>query len=303
MPGRVLEGLHRAGTLNPVVLIDDFDQLTETAEEAAGVLVQLLDRDLNRAFLDHYLGLSFDVSRCIFLVTACDEDRMPESLRERLEVIRFGSYTEGEKLAIAREHLIPRARREAGLDRYQFRVTPGALRALVRDYTHEAGVRQLARVLAALARKAAVHVLSGNYGLLVRKGFLPDLLGPAIVDEDIHPRGPRVGVAMGLAWTSAGGALLPIEAVRMPGSGSTMLTGSVGDVMRESVQAAISHVRTRFGELGLPSNALDSLDLHLHFPSAAVPKDGPSAGTASTLRMAAAPCYSSHESRRGLSRW
>ena len=150
----------------------------------------------------------------------------------------------------------------------------------MRDYTQEAGVRQLQRVLFALARKAAVQVLQGSYGLLVRKAFLTDLLGPANVDEDLHPARPRIGVSMGLAWTSAGGALLPIEAVRMPGSGTTILTGSVGDVMRESVQAAISHVRTRFGELGIAHDALDSLDLHLHFPSGAVPKDGPSAGVA-----------------------
>ena len=280
VPGCVLEGLHRARTLNPVVLIDDIDQLADGGEEAAGALLQLLDRELNRSFVDHYLGLAFDLSRCIFLVTACDEDHLPGSLHERLEVIRFGSYTEAEKLAIAREHLIPRAREDAGLDRYQFRVTPGALRELVRGYTQEAGVRQLARLLASLARKAAVHVLQGNYGLLVRKAFLPDLLGPGVVDEDIRPTRPQVGIATGLAWTSAGGALLPIEAVGMPGNGSTILTGSVGDVMRESVQAAISHVRTRFDELGLPHDALDALDLHVHFPAGAVPKDGPSAGVA-----------------------
>ncbi len=280
MAGMVLRGIRRAGTLNPVVLIDDIDHLAEDGDESAGVLLQLLDRELNKAFVDHYLGVPFDLSRCIFLVTACDEERLPESLHDRLEVIRFGSYTEGEKLAIAREHLIPRARENTGLDRYQFRVTPGALRSIVRDYTQEAGVRQLQRVLFALARKAAVQVLQGSYGLLVRKAFLTDLLGPANVDEDLHPARPRIGVSMGLAWTSAGGALLPIEAVRMPGSGTTILTGSVGDVMRESVQAAISHVRTRFGELGIAHDALDSLDLHLHFPSGAVPKDGPSAGVA-----------------------
>jgi ATP-dependent Lon protease len=285
VPGMLLQGILRAGTLNPVVLIDDIDRLSEKSDEAAGVLLQILDRELNRAFVDHYLGVPFDLSQCIFLVTAGDEERVPDALLDRLEVIRFGSYTEAEKLAIAREHLIPQARANAGLDHYQFRVTPGALRSIVRDHTHEAGVRQLERALSSLARKAAVQVLRGNYGLLVRKTFLPDLLGPGYVDEGLHPSQPRVGVAMGLAWTSAGGALLPIEAVRMPGGGNTILTGSVGDVMRESVQAAISHVRTRFAELGIAANALDALDVHLHFPSGAVPKDGPSAGMAIATAM------------------
>jgi ATP-dependent Lon protease len=276
----LLAGIHRAGTMNPVVLIDDVDRLAEGRGDEAGVLLQILDRELNKGFVDHYLGLPFDLSQCLFLVTAGDEERLPASLLDRLEVIRFGSYTEAEKLAIAREHLIPRARESAGLDRYQFRITPGALRRIVRDHTQEAGVRQLQRALAALARKAAVQVLRGNYGLLVRQAFLPDLLGPGFIDEGLHPARPRVGVAMGLAWTSAGGALLPIEAVRMPGNGNTILTGSLGDVMRESVQAAISHVRTRFAGLGIAADALDALDLHLHFPSGAVPKDGPSAGMA-----------------------
>ncbi len=278
LAGLVLQGLHRAGTMNPVVLIDEIDRVQ--LPDGGGVLLQILDRELNREFLDHYLGVPFDLSQCIFLVTANDVEEMPEPLLERLEVISFGSYTESEKLAIARGHLLPRARENAGLDRYQFKLTPGALRAVVRDYTHEAGVRQLQRVLASLARKAAVEVLRGDYGLVVRKSRLPELLGPANVDDDIHPARPRIGVTRGLAWTSVGGAMLPIEAVMMPGNGATILTGSLGDVMRESVQASISHVRTRFESLGVPTDVLDSLDLHIHFPSGATPKDGPSAGVA-----------------------
>jgi ATP-dependent Lon protease len=278
LAGLILQGLHKAGTMNPVVLIDEIDRVQ--LADGGGVLIQILDRELNREFLDHHLGVPFDLSQCIFLVTANDVEEMPEPLLERLEFVRFGSYTESEKLAIARGHLVPRARENAGLDRYQFKVTPGALRAIVRDYTHEAGVRQLQRVLASLARKAAVEVLRGNYGLMVRKSRLSELLGPAYVDEDLHPAKPRIGVTMGLAWTSVGGAMLPIEAVKMPGSGGTILTGSVGDVMRESVQASISHVRTRFESLGVPTDVLDTLDLHIHFPSAATPKDGPSAGIA-----------------------
>ena len=280
VPGLLLQGIQRAGTVNPVVLIDDIDRAQLAGGEAGTVLLQILDRELNREFTDRYLGVPFDLSRCIFLATASDAEELSDALHDRLEFISFGSYTEAEKLAIAREHLIPLARENGGLDRYQFKVTPGALRAIVRDYTLEAGVRQLQRMLAALARKAAVEVLRGNYGLMVRKSRLPELLGPANIDEDIHPARPRIGVTMGLAWTSAGGALLPIEALMMPGNGNLLLTGSVGDVMRESVQASISHVRTRFEGLGIPLDALESLDLHLHFPSGATPKDGPSAGIA-----------------------
>jgi len=278
--GLVLQGIQRAATMNPVVLIDDLDGARLAGGEAGGVLLQVLDRELNREFMDRYLGVPFDLSRCIFLATASDAEALPDALLDRLEFVSFGSYTEAEKLAIAREHLVPLARENAGLDRYQFKITPGALRAIVREYTLEAGVRQLQRLLASLARKAAVEVLRGNYGLIVRKSRLPELLGPAIVDEDIHPARPRIGVTMGLAWTTAGGALLPIEALVMPGNGGLLLTGSVGDVMRESVQASISHVRTRFADLGIALDALESVDLHLHFPSGATPKDGPSAGIA-----------------------
>ena len=280
-PGAILQELHRTGRRDPVILLDEIDKLSLGNEgNAGGALLQLLDPDQNAEFLDHYLGVPFDLSACLFVVTANDLDTMPEALIDRLEVIPFAGYTESEKAAIARAHLLPRARDTAGLQSWQLHLTPAALRTVIRAYTAEAGVRQLQRRLGALARKAAVEVVRGSKGLWLRKADLARLLGPPMVDEELRFARPEVGVATGLAWTSAGGALLPVEALAMPGSGSMVLTGSVGEVMRESVQTALSWVRTRFRSLGLRPNLLDSLDLHVHFPAGGTPKDGPSAGIA-----------------------
>jgi ATP-dependent Lon protease len=281
VPGRILQGVFRAGTTNPVVLLDEIDKLSlGEGRPAAGVLLEILDPEQNREFLDHYLGVPYDLSRCVFLATANDLEGMPEALVDRLEVIRFEGYTESEKLDIARLHLLPRARRGAGLLPSQLKLSPAALTDIVRRYTEEAGVRQLQRLLDSLARKAAVRVVQGERSLNVHKKALLDLLGPAAADEDLHTRHPRIGVATGLAWTVSGGSTLPIEALAMPGSGRTILTGSLGEVMRESVQTAMSYVRTRLDELDIQPDSLDSLDLHLHFPGGATPKDGPSAGIA-----------------------
>lgn len=279
--GRILQGIQRARSANPVVLLDEIDKTQIGSKEGTGgVLLAILDPEQNRAFYDHYLGVPFDLSRCVFLATANDLAGMSETLADRLEMIRFGSYTEGEKLAIARDHLLDRARKGAGLTLHQFRVSPAALAEIVRKYTDEAGVRQLQRVLDSLARKAAVRVVQGLSGLEVKKESLLELLGPANLDQELHFAGPRVGVTTGLAWTAVGGSTLPIEALAMPGGGRTILTGSLGDVMRESVATAMSWTRSQLAELGVPENALESLDIHVHFPSGATPKDGPSAGVA-----------------------
>jgi ATP-dependent Lon protease len=279
--GRILQGIHRAKSANPVVLLDEIDKVQiGTKEGTGGVLLAILDPEQNRAFLDQYLGVPFDLSRCVFLATANDFAGMSEALVDRLEMIRFGSYTESEKLAIAREHLLERARAQAGLTPHQFRVSPAALAEIVRNYTDEAGVRQLQRVLDSLARKAAVRVVQGLSGLAVKKEQLLELLGPANLDQELHSAVPRVGVTTGLAWTTVGGSTLPIEALAMPGGGRTILTGSLGDVMRESVATAMSWTRSQLAELGLAEDVLESLDIHVHFPSGATPKDGPSAGIA-----------------------
>jgi ATP-dependent Lon protease len=279
--GRILQGIQRAKSSNPVILLDEIDKTQiGNKEGTGGVLLALLDPEQNKAFLDHYLGVPFDLSRCVFLATANDMGGMSEAVADRLEMIRFESYTESEKLAITREHLLDRARVNAGLTSHQFRVSPAALDELVRKYTDEAGVRQLQRVLDSLARKAAVRVVQGLSGLDVKKESLLELLGPANIDQELHFHGPRVGVTTGLAWTTAGGSTLPIEALVMPGGGRTILTGSLGEVMRESVATAMSWTRSQLAELGLPEDTLEGLDIHIHFPSGATPKDGPSAGVA-----------------------
>jgi len=280
-PGALMERIGRARTRHAIISVEEIDKFSAgTSGESAGALLRILDRERNDAFLDRYLGVPFDLSGCIFVATAVDVNSIPETLSDRLEVIDFESYTETEKIAIARDHLLPRAREWAGLQPGQLRIGSAALQLIVRAYTEEAGVRHLGRRLESLARKAALSVMQKGKGLSVKKTDLFQHFGPAFADDEVTPRRPTVGISAGLAWTPAGGTLLPIETVMMPGSGRTVLTGSVGDSMRESVQTAITFVRTRLEALGLDANTLDHLDVHLHFPSTAVPKDGPSGGIA-----------------------
>ena len=280
-PGTILAGIHRCGAPDPVILLDEIDKVSLGGEgTAAGAMLLLLDPEHNAEFFDEYLGVPFDLSRCLFLATANDTDDIPETLLDRMEVIEFEGYSESEKYEIARTHLLPRAREHAGLPAGKLKVTPAAMRSLIRNYTEEAGVRQLQRHLISLARKAAVGVVQRGEGLNVRVRDLFDHLGASTVDEELRLRRPLVGVATGLAWTSVGGALLPIEALMMAGSGRMILTGQIGDVMRESVQTALSYVRTSLTSFGLAPEMMDEIDMHLHFPSAATPKDGPSAGVA-----------------------
>ncbi|MFT5290865.1 MAG: ATP-dependent Lon protease [Planctomycetota bacterium] len=280
-PGAILAGLHRTGVDDPVVLLDEVDKLRLGGEgTSAGALLQLLDPEKNARFMDRYLGTAFDLSRCLFLATANDALDLPEALLDRMETIEFPGYCEAEKLVIARRHLIPRARKHAAVSAKQFKITPAALESLIRGYTEEAGVRDLSRRLTALARKAALSVVEGGPGLGVKKIDLMPLLGPRTADEQLRLRRPVVGVAMGLAWTNVGGALLPVESIAVPGSGRLILTGQLGEVLRESAQTALTLVRSRLQDLELDPGSLDNLDLHLHFPGASTPKDGPSAGVA-----------------------
>lgn len=285
-PGAILEGLRRAGRADAVILLDELDKLQlGGGGDAGGPLLELLDPEQRSEFLDQYLGLPFDLSRCLLIATANDHEEMPEALVDRFDVVEFCGYTEGAKVEIAERHLLPRARSRAGIEPGALRLTPAALRAILREHTEEAGVRQLGRRLDTLARKAAADVLRGGDGLRVRKSDVRALLGPALVESEVRPRRPRIGVALGLAYTSTGGALLPIEALSMPGTGRTILTGQVGDVMRESFQTALSWSRTRLASLRLPANLLDERDLHLHFPASAIPKEGPSAGIAIAVAL------------------
>jgi ATP-dependent Lon protease len=285
-PGRVLAGLARCGVRNPVVLLDEIDKAHWGAwNRLTRALMALVEPERSREFVDAYLGVPFDLSQCLFLVTANEIDALPHALVDRLEIVNFGSYTESEKLAIAREHLIPHAREGAGLAPQDFQITQGALISVLRNYAVEPGVRQLQRTLDALARKAAVGVLRERRALRVDKAQLANLLGPPLSDPFVHHDEPRVGVVLGLAWTNIGGALLPVETLVTPGAGRTTLTGSLGDVMRESVQTALSWVRMHLPAFSLSPDALETLDIHVHFPSGATPKDGPSAGIAIAVSL------------------
>ncbi len=282
MPGRIIQSLRRVGTNNPVVLLDEVDKIgTDSRGDPAAALLEVLDPAQNRTFTDHYLDLPFDLSRVLFLATANWLDPVHPALRDRMEVISLPSYTVEEKQEIARRHLAPRQWREHGLRPAQVRLPKATLQRLIREYTREAGVRQLERSIAALARKAARRLATpGSAVAAVRydPAELPGILGPPPFPVGARERIRDCGIALGLAWTPVGGEVLFIEATRMRGSGKLLLTGSLGDVMKESAQAAYSFLRSQASSLGLPEAEFDKQDLHVHVPAGATPKDGPSAG-------------------------
>jgi len=279
LPGRIIQTMRQAGVVNPVFMLDEVDKLgSDFRGDPSAALLEVLDHEQHHAFADHYLDVPYDLSKVMFICTANVLDPIPPALRDRLEVIELAGYVEDEKLHIAEQFLAPRQRTEHGLsDRVRF--TPAALRRIVREYTHEAGVRNLDREIATICRKVARAVAEG------RKG--PMVLGPEAVERYLGP--PRysfglaeeqdeVGVATGVAVTSAGGDLIAVEVALMPGKGNMTLTGQLGEVMRESAQAALSYARFRAKELGLDDKFHETLDVHIHIPAGGVPKDGPSAG-------------------------
>lgn len=292
LPGRILQALRRVESRNPVIVLDELDKLgTDVRGDPASALLEVLDPAQNHAFVDHYLDLPFDLSRVLFLTTANWLEPVPPALRDRLEVIELPSYTESEKLHIARRHLWPRQLREHALRPREVIVPTPTLRRLIREYTREAGVRQLERDLAALARKATRRLGQGRAGaagsrVRIEPDDLPAYLGaPRFPDEPAE--GIRdCGIALALAWTPYGGEVLFIEATRMPGKGDLLLTGSLGEVMKESVRTALSYLRSQAEPLGLAPVAHDREDLHVHVPAGATPKDGPSAGLAVLVALA-----------------
>lgn len=283
MPGRILDGLRRAGTRNPVFLLDELDKLGRAGFQGdpSSAMLEVLDPAQNSTFVDNYLATPFDLSDVLFIATANVSDTIPPALRDRLEVIRLSGYTEEEKLEIARRYLVRRQLESAGLKASQCRIQVSALRELIRFYTREAGVRNLEREIAALCRHAAT-----KFARRRRKPMVFDaeevrkVLGPRRRENEVAERTARSGVATGLAWTGLGGEILFVEATRMTGKGELVLTGQLGDVMKESARAALSVVRARAEEWGLDPDLFQSSDLHVHLPEGAVPKDGPSAGVA-----------------------
>jgi ATP-dependent Lon protease len=281
LPGRIIQSLRRAESSNPVILLDELDKVgSDFRGDPASALLEVLDPAQNNTFVDHYLDLPYDLSRVLFLTTANWLDPIHPALRDRLEVIELPSYTSAEKVEIARRHLVPRQLEEHGLKKKLVRFPDPTLRQLIQDYTREAGVRQLEREIAALTRKAARKIVARNahLPLVISPASLANYLGPPQFTSETAERIDEFGIAIGLAWTPVGGEILFVEATRMPGKGGLILTGSLGEVMKESAQTALSFLRNRAASLKIDLADYDKRDIHVHVPAGATPKDGPSAG-------------------------
>ncbi|MDR0363142.1 MAG: endopeptidase La [Planctomycetota bacterium] len=280
LPGRIIQGIRRAGTKNPVFMMDEIDKLvSDWHGDPSSALLEVLDPEQNSTFRDHYLDAPFDLSKIVFITTANTIDTIPSALLDRMEVLSIAGYSEEEKLHIARRHLIPRVLSDNGIKGSQVKFDAAALRTVIGSYTREAGLRNFERELSAIARKIAVKIASGKMGPFTVKGEeVKKHLGPPRFFAPEVAKSEQPGVALGLAWTAAGGDLLYIEAAKMPGKKHLTLTGRLGDVIKESAQAALSWIRTREKELGIPDNFFENEDIHIHFPEGATPKDGPSAG-------------------------
>ena len=290
LPGRIIHALRRAESRNPVILLDEIDKVgADFRGDPSSALLEVLDPEQNNTFTDHYLDLPFDLSRVLFITTANWLDPIHPALRDRLEVIDLAGYTETEKLEIARRHLVPRQLDENGLSSKTFKIPDPTLRHVIQDYTREAGVRQLEREIASLMRKAALKIVSRNGDtkpLVLAPDMLHDFLGAPRVFSETAETITENGIATGLAWTPVGGEILFIEATRMPGKGHLTLTGSLGEVMKESAQAALSYLRSQAKPLGIDMSDYGRYDLHIHVPSGATPKDGPSAGVTIVVALA-----------------
>jgi ATP-dependent Lon protease len=289
LPGQIIQGLRRAESRNPVFILDEIDKLgADFRGDPAAALLEVLDPEQNNSFRDHYLDVPFDLSEVLFITTANVLHPIPPALRDRMEVLEIPGYTEEEKLAIAREHLAQKQVANHGLTPAQLTITDDALRTVIRGYTREAGVRNLEREIGALCRKAARRRAEGDETpLTITPAVVMDMLGaPTFLDEEIEERTKDPGVAIGLAWTPAGGDVLLVEASRMPGAGLLTLTGQLGDVMKESARAALSWFRAHAAAYGADPDFFKNAEIHLHVPSGAIPKDGPSAGVTIATALA-----------------
>jgi ATP-dependent Lon protease len=287
LPGTIVQGLRKAGARDCVMMLDEVDKLTASAHgDPSAALLEVLDPEQNSTFRDNYLGVPFDLSRVVFIATANVIDNVPAPVRDRMEVIDIPGYTQEEKLQIAQTYLVNRQREANGLQEGQCELTPEALQAIVADYTREAGVRQLEREIGRAMRHAAMKVAEGSAERVrIDQPDLDAILGPAKFEREIALRSSLAGVATGLAWTPVGGDILFIEAARVAGSGKLALTGQLGDVMKESAQAALTLVKARAADLRIPPAMFEGIDLHLHIPAGAIPKDGPSAGVAMFIAL------------------
>ena len=300
MPGRIINAISQAGSCNPLVLLDEIDKLGHDHRgDPASALLEVLDGEQNATFRDNFLEVPFDLSQVLFVTTANTTDTIPRPLLDRMEVIELSSYTDEEKLQIAKRHLLPKELERHGLKRTQLKLTDNAIREVIASYTRESGVRVLERKLAAICRKTAMKVVSDDVkSVRITEKDLEEYLGVPRYYPERQALEERVGVVNGLAWTSVGGELLEVEVNVVPGSGKVELTGNLGDVMKESAQTALTYIRSQADRLGIASNFYKEKDIHVHFPEGAVPKDGPSAGIAITTAMVSA--LTGTPVRRGL---
>lgn len=298
MPGRIIQGIKNAGTNNPVFMLDEIDKIgADFRGDPSAALLEALDPEQNREFSDHYLEVPFDLSKVMFITTANMLDTIPPALRDRMEIIRFSGYTEDEKLKIAQNFLWNKEQIANGLASGKIKIGEDALYEIIRRYTREAGVRDLERNLAAICRKIAVKVAEGKRSQrLIKKSDIEKFLGPRKFIETIAEEKNEVGISTGLAYTESGGDVLFIEVALMPGKGRLLLTGKLGEVMQESGKAALSYIRSHWKKLGLEKNFYENMDVHIHVPEGAIPKDGPSAGI--TLAVALISAFTERKTNR-----
>lgn len=287
LPGRILQGLKQSGTNNPVFMMDEIDKLgSDFRGDPSSALLEALDPEQNSAFSDHYLNLPFDLSKVMFILTANVTDTVPSALLDRMEVITLSGYTQEEKKSIARRHLIPRQIKENGLKPRNMQISTGALQQIIAEYTSEAGLRNLERELGALCRKLARKLAEGEKGpFKITRNNLQKYLGVSRYIPEMDQENSQIGLSAGLAWTQAGGEVLYIEATLIGGKGELIVTGQLGDVMQESARAALSYARANLSSFGLEENIFESMDVHIHVPAGAIPKDGPSAGIAMAIAL------------------
>jgi ATP-dependent Lon protease len=280
LPGRIIQTMRRAGTINPLFMLDEVDKLgVDFRGDPAAALLEVLDPEQNHAFSDHYLEVSYDLSKVLFITTANILDPIPPALQDRMEVIKFPGYIDEEKLEIAHRFLIPRQLEEHGLEDCPIVFTEGTLRAIIREYTYEAGVRNLERNIANICRKIARRIAEGKKSpSSITARSIARYLGPPRFIRSLAEEQDGIGIATGVAWTEAGGDLMPVEVVLMPGKGNLLLTGQLGEILQESAQAALSYARSRSEDFNIEPDTFDKTDIHIHLPEGAIPKDGPSAG-------------------------
>ena len=292
MPGRMMAAMEKVGVKNPLMLLDEIDKLTSDSRgDPASALLEVLDPEQNKTFRDHFIELDFDLSECLFITTANTLDTIPRPLLDRMEVIELSSYTRREKLSIARNHLLPKQSKRHGLDGRKFRMTDEALYEIIDCYTREAGVRNLERTIAELCRKAAKKLVESEgtvKRITIDQKDIVSYLGGRKILPELSAKDDLVGVVNGLAYTEVGGDLLKIEVAVLEGTGKLELTGSLGDVMKESAKAALTYIRSVASDFGIPTDFYKTKDIHIHVPEGAVPKDGPSAGVTMTTALCSA---------------